>query len=209
MSCGPGRSSGTPTWRTWRGRWALSSSMTQSLASPQLGIGGGSDAWGRFEASYSHFSRHVPYQERFRKDKQWGKGRNDPKPVGMPPWLRPFGPSPIWEGGSNPPHQVTTSSSKLNIFFFRDSFILVNHRKGQGWLRPLSKHLVNIGKPTASARELQHCETGDTEEVVVWVSKDEGYSAWVPSSILIHLNPDGVEQPYQDYQQLTCPALTV
>ncbi|CAJ1388512.1 unnamed protein product [Effrenium voratum] len=38
-------------------------------------------------------------------------------------------------------------------------------------------------------------------EVVVWVSKDEGYSAWVPSSILIHLNPDGVEQPYQDYQQ--------
>ena len=39
------------------------------------------------------------------------------------------------------------------------------------------------------------------EEVVIWVSEKEGFSAWLPSEVLTYLNPDGEEQPYEFYQQ--------
>lgn len=35
----------------------------------------------------------------------------------------------------------------------------------------------------------------------MWISPDEGYSAWLPTSVLTYLNPDGEEQPYEFYQQ--------
>ena len=40
-----------------------------------------------------------------------------------------------------------------------------------------------------------------TQEVIVWVSPDEGFSAWLPTSVLTYLNPDGEEQPYEFYQR--------
>jgi hypothetical protein len=40
-----------------------------------------------------------------------------------------------------------------------------------------------------------------TQEVIVWVSPDEGFSAWLPTSVLTYLNPDGDEQPYEFYQR--------
>ncbi|CAE7409987.1 l(2)tid, partial [Symbiodinium pilosum] len=43
-------------------------------------------------------------------------------------------------------------------------------------------------------------DTGLTE-VVMWLSPDDGFSAWLPSEVLTYLNPDGEEQPYEFYQQ--------
>ena len=35
----------------------------------------------------------------------------------------------------------------------------------------------------------------------MWLSPDDGFSAWLPSEVLTYLNPDGEEQPYEFYQQ--------
>eukprot|EP00913_Durusdinium_trenchii_P016558 g15563.t1 len=54
-------------------------------------------------------------------------------------------------------------------------------------------------------------ETGMTE-VVIWVSDEEGYAAWLPTEVLTYVilgarkiaaarNPDGEEQPYEFYQR--------
>ena len=39
------------------------------------------------------------------------------------------------------------------------------------------------------------------QEVVIWISAEDGFSAWLPSEVLTYLNPDGEEQPYEFYQQ--------
>ena len=39
------------------------------------------------------------------------------------------------------------------------------------------------------------------QEVVIWLSEQEGFSAWLPNEVLTYLNPDGEEQPYEFYQQ--------
>lgn len=69
-----------------------------------------------------------------------------------------------------------------------------NHRELQ-WERDMSSLAGQVGTV-----QFDDPEYGITE-VIVWVSPDEGFSAWLPTSVLTYLNPDGDEQPYEFYQR--------
>jgi len=69
-----------------------------------------------------------------------------------------------------------------------------NHRELK-WERDMSSLAGQVGTV-----QFDDPEYGITE-VIVWVSPDDGFSAWLPTSILTYLNPDGEEQPYEFYQR--------
>ncbi|CAE7247895.1 PAT07 [Symbiodinium necroappetens] len=69
-----------------------------------------------------------------------------------------------------------------------------NHREVR-WERGMA----NLAGQTGTV-QFDDPDTGLTE-VVIWISAEDGFSAWLPSEVLTYLNPDGEEQPYEFYQQ--------
>eukprot|EP00439_Symbiodinium_sp_Y106_P073676 s327_g13.t4 len=69
-----------------------------------------------------------------------------------------------------------------------------NHREVR-WERGMA----NLAGQTGTV-QFDDPDTGLTE-VVIWISEEDGFSAWLPSDVLTYLNPDGEEQPYEFYQQ--------